>query len=77
MARPRTKQKKDHDYDRNPKRYLWSLSFDQLERHYPDTYIDLIIRKKEYHRQYYAKYKASFNMKRKYNIVIKELESLF
>lgn len=77
MARPRTKQYKPHDYDRNPKRYLWSYDLKRLMIHFPENYVELYEKKQQYHRAYYQKHKLRFNMKRRFNKVLKELMSKF
>ena len=71
------KQKKPYNYDGNPKRYLWSLSHEQLKQHFPDKADELLLIKKQYHKTYYEKNKGCYNMKRKYNVVLKELLEQF
>jgi hypothetical protein len=76
MTGPRI-QSKPHDYDSNPKRFLWSYNFERMKLHFPNNYEELIAMKREYYKQYYARNKQAFNMRRKYKYVLKELKSKF
>jgi hypothetical protein len=76
MGRPR-KVKVNCTYTKFIPKHMWSCNLEQMKALYPDNYMELYLKKKEYHRQYYQKNKSMYNIKRRFNYVLKELMSKF